>query len=120
MRGQEHPKSPLPVRVSRVTFLLAVAALLVASVIGGFCARGRGGADPSGQLVAGASNPHPCLLMICGFMGTVIAIERAVAIKERFAFAAPGMSGLAGVLMLAGFRRPPTTLRLWPRWSSLR
>ena len=27
--------------------------------------------------------------MICGFMGTVIGIERAVAVKQRFAFAAP-------------------------------
>jgi hypothetical protein len=40
--------------------------------------------------------------MICGFMGTVIGLERAVAVKNRFAFIAPGASALAGLVTLAG------------------
>ena len=40
--------------------------------------------------------------MICTFMGTVIGIERAVAVKVRLAFVAPGASAAAGFAMLAG------------------
>lgn len=39
-------------------------------------------------------------LMICGFLGTVIGIERAVAVKHRAAFLAPLASG-SGALCLA-------------------
>jgi hypothetical protein len=38
-------------------------------------------------------------LMICGFFGTVISLERAVALGERWAYAAP-LSGAAGALAL--------------------
>ncbi len=38
-------------------------------------------------------------LMVCGFLGTVISLERAVAIGERWAYLAP-MSAAAGALLL--------------------
>ncbi len=53
-------------------------------------------------------------LMVCGFLGTLIAMERAVAVRQRWAFAAPlllgggalvlalGADRLAAVLLLAG------------------
>ena len=41
-------------------------------------------------------------LMICGFLGTVIGIERAVAVKLRAAFLAPLASGLGGLCLLLG------------------
>jgi len=41
-------------------------------------------------------------LMVCGFLGTVIGIERAVAVKRREAFVAPVCSGLAGLALLSG------------------
>lgn len=41
-------------------------------------------------------------LMICGFLGTVIGIERAVAVKFRSAFLAPLASGAGGALLLLG------------------
>jgi hypothetical protein len=41
--------------------------------------------------------------MICAFLGTVIGTERAVAVRRRFAWAAPGASALAGGLMLTGW-----------------
>jgi len=41
-------------------------------------------------------------LMICGFLGTVIGIERAVAVKLRAAFLAPLASGAGGALLLLG------------------
>lgn len=40
-------------------------------------------------------------LMMCGFFGTVIALERAVALGARWAYAAPLAAGLAGVALWA-------------------
>jgi hypothetical protein len=42
-------------------------------------------------------------LMICGFFGTVIALERAVALGRLWAYAAPLAAGLATLALLAGF-----------------
>jgi hypothetical protein len=110
MRGLEHPKTPMPIRLSLVTFLLVVAALLVTSVIGGLLRAGVAVPIPVDSSWPGRAILAHAFLMICGFIGTVIAIERAVAIKERFAFAVPGMSALAGVLMLAGMSVAATWL----------
>jgi hypothetical protein len=41
-------------------------------------------------------------LMVCGFFGTVIALERAVALGRSWAFAAPFATGGGGLLLLAG------------------
>jgi hypothetical protein len=38
-------------------------------------------------------------LMMCGFFGTVIALERAVALGDRWAYVAPLAAGLAGVAL---------------------
>ena len=44
-------------------------------------------------------------LMVCGFFGTVIGLERAVALGRPWAFAAPLASGAGGLLLLAGVER---------------
>jgi hypothetical protein len=49
-------------------------------------------------------------LMVVVLLGTVIGIERAVALKRRFAFAVPVASGAAGVLMLAGMTAAASAL----------
>lgn len=54
-----------------------------------------------GSWVGNAAVTHGAL-MICGFMGTVIGIERAVAVKLRVAWLAPTASGLGGMGLLAG------------------
>ncbi|MGE5514610.1 MAG: hypothetical protein ACM31D_02190 [Bacteroidota bacterium] len=41
-------------------------------------------------------------LMVCGFFGTVIGLERAVALGRPWAFAAPFATGGGGLLLLAG------------------
>jgi hypothetical protein len=41
-------------------------------------------------------------LMISGFLGTVISLERAVALGRWWAYAAPALSGLGALLLLAG------------------
>jgi len=41
-------------------------------------------------------------LMVCGFLGTVISLERAVALDRTWAFLAPAATGVGGILTLAG------------------
>ncbi len=41
-------------------------------------------------------------LMIAGFLGTLISLERAVALKRLWGFAAPVVTGLGAALMVAG------------------
>jgi hypothetical protein len=41
-------------------------------------------------------------LMVCGFLGTVISLERAVALDQAWAFLAPGLTGIGGLLTIAG------------------
>jgi len=79
---------------------LAFAGLVVVSMLAGIA----GGLVRAGVSVpvAGAAVVAHAFLMICAFMGTVIAIERAVAVKHPAAFVGPVASGLAGVAMLAG------------------
>lgn len=102
MRGEVPTRTPAPVLLARVAFLPMVAALLVTSLIGGLLRAGvavplPGNAAWPGQAVLGHA-----FLMICAFIGAVIGMERAVAVKERFAFVVPAACALAGVLMLAG------------------
>ncbi|WP_108718540.1 hypothetical protein [Miniimonas sp. S16] len=40
-------------------------------------------------------------LMVLGFVGTVIALERAVALRSRLGYAAPVLLGLGGLLLLS-------------------
>ena len=49
-------------------------------------------------------------LMICGFLGTVIGIERAVAVKLRAAFVAPFVTGLGAACLLFGYSAAGTWL----------
>lgn len=41
-------------------------------------------------------------LMVCGFLGTLISLERAVALDRTWAFLAPAATGIGGILTLAG------------------
>ncbi len=42
-------------------------------------------------------------LMVCGFLGTVISLERAVAIGQRWAYLGPVLAALGGLIIIAGF-----------------
>ena len=41
-------------------------------------------------------------LMIGGFLGTLIGLERAVGVQKRWAYAGPLLSGVGGLLLIAG------------------
>ncbi|HJQ89689.1 MAG TPA: hypothetical protein VJ820_19765, partial [Propionibacteriaceae bacterium] len=44
-------------------------------------------------------------LMVSGFFGTVLSLERAAALERRWAHAAPLCAAVGGVLLVAGFPR---------------
>jgi hypothetical protein len=86
---------------ARLLFAVLVATILVGAVFGGLLRTGvlvPAMAQASWLPYAGAWH---AALMICGFLGTVIAIERAVAVKLAAAYVAPLASALGGVCLLA-------------------
>lgn len=88
-------------RWARPALALLVAVSLLSAVAGGLSRAGLDGAVLRASLVGQAAVLHAAL-MISGFLGTAIGVERAVAVKLRWAFAAPAASGLASVMLLAG------------------
>jgi len=89
-------------------FLLPLAAALLTGLAGGLLRAGV--VLPSSLLGAwaGPSVRGHAFLMVCGFMGTVIALERAVALRHRAALLGPLASVLAALAWLAGL---PTLAR---------
>lgn len=55
-----------------------------------------------------AANHGP--LMVSGFLGTLIALERAVALRRSWCYLSPLITGLGGVLLMAGFIQPAMVL----------
>jgi hypothetical protein len=51
-------------------------------------------------------------LMVCGFLGTVIALERAVGLPHRWTYAAPVLTGAGAVTLAAGVMGRPGPLLL--------
>jgi len=96
---------PLP---WRLLVALAVALPLVAGVLGGLQ---RAGIAPWPQGTAQAALLHAAL-MIGGWLGTVIGLERAVALKTRLARSAPLLSALGALALLTGATLPGAWL-LW-------
>lgn len=45
-------------------------------------------------------------LMVCGFLGTLISLERAVALGESWSYAAPISSGAGALALIIGIRDP--------------
>jgi len=86
-------------RVTGAVLAACVAASLLAGISGGLFRVGVLVAD--GAWLGRAALAHAALMM-CGFMGTVVGIERAVAAKQRLAWSAPLLSGVGGLLLLAG------------------
>ncbi len=60
--------------------------------------------------------PQPTLpifhgpLIVSGFLGTLIAVERAVALRERWTYIAPSLSGVGGLLLIVGVGGIPAPL----------
>lgn len=82
--------------LARWGFAGLVAASLLAGITGGLVRAGVAVPTAAPAVVGHA------FLMICTFMGSVIGLERAVAVKHPAAFAGPLASGAAGLVALAG------------------
>ena len=102
-RSHERPRQAHHGLVSVAIAALAMAAASLFAAVSGGLLRACPATAPAGLpgwLVAGASS-HAAL-MICGFLGTVIAAERAVAIGRAWGWLAPVASALGAALLIAG------------------
>ena len=89
-------KLNLPVKY-RIPMLMAGLACLLVGVDSGLLRLGWTFPLLSADMV-GLHGP----LMVCGFLGTVISLERAVAIRQRWAYLAPLSAALGGLTLIAG------------------
>jgi len=94
----------MPRRAPWIVLAVAVMAMLAlaSGVAGGLVRAGAGmPAALAGSWLTAAVGAH-AFLMVCAFLGTVIGLERAVALKTPAAFAGPLASALGGVAALLG------------------
>lgn len=105
-----HRTTAPAVALVRIAFAALVALTLIAAVLGGLLRVGLVvPATATAAWLPRAGLWHAAL-MIGAFFGTVIAIERAVAVKLPAAFAAPLASSLAGLGVLLDRERPASWL----------
>jgi hypothetical protein len=88
-------------RVLGAFLVVCIATALLTGIVGGLVRVGFDIGAADAAWLGQAALAHAAL-MICGFMGTVIGIERAVAAKQRLAWSAPLASGLAALALLNG------------------
>jgi hypothetical protein len=84
----------------RVPLLVLGFASLVFGVAGGLVRLGAAIPAPAGAVALHGA------LMVSGFLGTVIGLERAVALGRIWAYGAPLASGIGGLCLLFGFAAP--------------
>lgn len=90
-------------RLAATTVLvLLVAVSLLSAVAGGLLRAGASWSLLHGNVVVAQAAGAHAALMLSGFLGMVIAIERAVAVRLRWAFGAPVAAGLGSLALLAG------------------
>jgi hypothetical protein len=89
---------------ARPAFFVLVAVALVTGILGGLLRTGVVIPAIRDSSWLGQAGLDHAALMVCAFLGTVIGLERAVAVKLRTAFLAPLASGLGGLCLLAGQR----------------
>jgi len=85
--------------VSKLPLFVAVVVSLVCGIAGGLV---RAGVVTAQHEWLGQAAVSHAALMICGFFGTLIGIERATAAKRRIAWLAPLASALASLALIAG------------------
>jgi hypothetical protein len=99
--GARQPRGPAPI-FARIGFVALVAVTLVAAVLGGLLRVGVVIPALAGAAWLPQAGLWHAALIIGAFLGTVIAIERAVAVKLVAAYGAPLASALGGICLLAG------------------
>ncbi|HSF26150.1 MAG TPA: hypothetical protein VLC50_01405 [Actinomycetes bacterium] len=98
--------APAKFAVRRVPLLLLGGASLLMGLAGGLARIGSGMPSPQSAAVGHG------VLMALGFLGTLITLERSVAMGRSWGFATPVLSGLGAVLLVAGAPSPVPELVL--------
>ena len=94
--------------LARVRYpLMAVSGLLLLAALWAGLVRLGWGLPAISATLPGAHGP----LMVGGFLGTLIGLERAVAMRRAWAYLAPALSGLGGVALLLALGLA------WPFWA---
>ncbi len=96
--------SSLAATVARPAFFVLVAMTLLSGIAGGLLRTGVVIPLTRDAAWLGLAGLDHAALMVCAFLGTVIGLERAVAVKLPAAFLAPLASALGGLSLLAGQR----------------
>ena len=91
-----------PARTVRPLLIALVALSVLAAVAGGLLRAGVTWPLLHGSALVGAAAASHAALMLSGFLGTVIAIERAAAIRRPWDYVAPLASGAGAALLLVG------------------
>ncbi|MFC0865406.1 hypothetical protein ACFHYQ_24235 [Sphaerimonospora cavernae] len=91
--------------VSRLPLLAGAMLSVIAGLWGGLSLLGTGVPVPNPTL---ATQHGP--LMALGFLGTLISLERAVALGRPWGYAAPALAGIGALAGAAGFTRPGQVL----------
>jgi hypothetical protein len=100
--ARSKPAPSMGAIAARPVFIVLVALALLMGISGGLLRVGVVvGPGTPGEWLGRAALSHAAL-MICAFLGTVIGLERAVAVKLPVAFLAPLASALGGVCLLLG------------------
>ncbi|MBB4919295.1 hypothetical protein [Streptosporangium saharense] len=86
--------------VGRLPMLAGAAAALLTGLYGGLALLIPG--IPAPETFPREHGP----LMALGFLGTLICLERAVALRSRWGYAAPALSALGAVCLAAGAEKP--------------
>lgn len=96
------PARSLGAAAARPVFIVLVALALLAGIAGGLLRAGIAiGSVAPAQWLGQAALAHGAL-MVCAFLGTVVGIERAVAVKLPAAFLAPLASAVGGACLQLG------------------
>ena len=107
-RAEGRHRTPAPGTriIPRLLFVALVGLSLAGGVAGGLWRLGVAVPAPLSFTRTGQVLLVHAALMICGFLGTVIGIERAVAVRHRAAFFAPLASGLGALCLVLGRQAP--------------
>ena len=107
------PRLRAPAIAGRTTFLLFGLAALVAGVWGGMARASGGFPLPTDGWLLGHGP-----LLVCGFLGTIITLERAVGAGWRWGWAAPLLSGAGAVLLILPLAPSPAPAALFTAASA--
>ncbi|NDZ18498.1 hypothetical protein C7T35_07960 [Variovorax sp. WS11] len=100
--GRHGTPAPRTRNIARLLFAALVGLSLASGVAGGLWRLGVAVPDPASFPRTGQVLLAHAALRICGFLGTVIGIERAVAVRHRAAFLAPLASGTGALCLMLG------------------